>query len=70
MYAIRSYYESSFYFIFFNNITLIFKLFYHLTPAPELNLLSLLPDLIRRRPGRVELTVSKATRALYLGLGA
>ncbi|HRW24107.1 MAG TPA: hypothetical protein P5298_06830 [Spirochaetia bacterium] len=32
--------------------------------------LSLLPDLIRRRPGRVELTVSKATRALYLGLGA
>ncbi|HPB65950.1 MAG TPA: hypothetical protein PLW80_05275 [Spirochaetales bacterium] len=32
--------------------------------------LSLLPDLIRKRPGRVELTVSKATRALYLGLGA
>lgn len=31
--------------------------------------LSPLPDLIRRRPGRVELTVSKWTRILYVGLG-
>lgn len=31
--------------------------------------LSLLPSLIRRRPDRAELTVSMATRALYVGLG-
>jgi len=30
---------------------------------------SLLPDLLRRRPGRVELTVSKWTRILYVTLG-
>jgi hypothetical protein len=31
---------------------------------------NLLPALIRRRPGRVELTISMATRGLYAGLGA
>ena len=31
---------------------------------------SLLPDLIQRRPGRVELTVSRWTRILYVALGA
>ncbi|GAB1456600.1 MAG: hypothetical protein RBT62_01375 [Spirochaetia bacterium] len=31
--------------------------------------LHLLPALVRRRPGRVELTVSPLTRAIYLGLG-
>ena len=30
---------------------------------------SLLPSIIRRRPGRVELSVSASTRALYVGLG-
>lgn len=31
---------------------------------------NLLPTLIRRRPGRVELTIALATRGLYAGLGA
>lgn len=31
--------------------------------------LSLLPSVTRRRPGRVELTISLATRLLYLALG-
>ncbi len=30
---------------------------------------NLLPAIVRRRPGRVELSVSPLTRALYLGLG-
>ncbi|PKL08201.1 MAG: hypothetical protein CVV51_10090 [Spirochaetae bacterium HGW-Spirochaetae-7] len=34
-----------------------------------MTLLSLLPAIVRRRPGRIELTISPATRLLYVALG-
>ena len=34
-----------------------------------MTLLSLLPAIVRRRPGRIELTISPATRLLYVVLG-